>query len=174
MSLEQRELTDRASRTSLRARRLIYGASFGPDTLKAIGQAFDKAWAQIAGNFGNDPSDIERARLRLANAMLSVASEDCHDVAVRTQSQWSNSFEIYWRDRAEEGRAISANIRNPQCKRIMQELAATYEHLARLTVEFKSAAGTPASSFEMRSKISNSESRSAAKNPSDRCGAKRH
>jgi hypothetical protein len=36
----------------------------------------------------------------------------------------------------------------------MQELAATYEHLARLTTDFKAAAGTPAS-FEMRSKISN-------------------
>jgi len=66
----------------MRARQLIDGASFGPDTLKAIGQAFDQAWAQIAGNFGNDPSDIERARLRLANAMLSVASEDSRDVAV--------------------------------------------------------------------------------------------
>ena len=37
---------------------------------------------RIAGNFGNDPSDIERARLRLANAMLSVASEDSREVAV--------------------------------------------------------------------------------------------
>ena len=66
----------------MRARPLIDGASFGPDTLKVIGQAFDQAWAQIAANFGNDPSDIERARLRLANAMLSVASEDSRDVAV--------------------------------------------------------------------------------------------
>jgi hypothetical protein len=66
----------------MRARQLIDGASFGPDTLKAIGQAFDQAWAQIAGNFGDDPSDIERARLKLANAMLSVASEDSRDVAV--------------------------------------------------------------------------------------------
>ena len=62
--------------------------------------------------------------------------------------------EAYWRDRADEALAISADIRNPECKRIMQELAATYEHLARLTAEFKSAAGAPAS-FEMPSKISN-------------------
>jgi hypothetical protein len=66
----------------MRAHQLIDGASFGPDTLKAIGQAFDQAWAQIAGNFGDDPSDIESARLRLANAMLSVVSEDSHDVAI--------------------------------------------------------------------------------------------
>jgi hypothetical protein len=46
--------------------------------------------------------------------------------------------------------------KNPQCKTIIQELAATYEHLARLTTEFKSAAGTPAS-FEVPSKISNED-----------------
>ena len=40
----------------MRARQLIDGAAFGPDALKAIGQAFDEAWAKIAGNFGNAPS----------------------------------------------------------------------------------------------------------------------
>ena len=64
----------------MKARQFIDGASFGPDALKAIGQAFDEAWAQIAANFGNDPEDIERARYRLATAMLSVASEDSRDV----------------------------------------------------------------------------------------------
>jgi hypothetical protein len=59
--------------------------------------------------------------------------------------------EGYWLDRAEEALAISADISNPECKRIMRELAATYEHVARLTAEFKSAAGTPGS-IEMRSK----------------------
>ena len=29
------------------------GAAFGPDALKATGQAFDAAWAEIEGNFGN-------------------------------------------------------------------------------------------------------------------------
>jgi hypothetical protein len=42
----------------MKARRLIDGASFGPDALKAIVQAFDKAWAEIAGNFGNEPTVI--------------------------------------------------------------------------------------------------------------------
>jgi hypothetical protein len=60
----------------MRARRLIDGAAFGPDALKVIGQAFDAAWAEVAGNFGNDPVQIEAARLRLANAVLSIASED--------------------------------------------------------------------------------------------------
>jgi hypothetical protein len=66
----------------VRARQLIDGASFGPDTLKAIGAAFDAAWAEIAGSFGNDPIAIEAARLRLANAILSIASENSRDVEV--------------------------------------------------------------------------------------------
>ena len=61
----------------MKARQLIDGASYGPETLKAMGQAFDEAWQSIAGN---DPQDIERARLRLANALLSVTAEDSRDV----------------------------------------------------------------------------------------------
>ena len=64
----------------MKARRMIDGASFGPEALKAIGAAFDAAWAEISNHFGSDPSDIEAARLRLAEAMLSVASEDSRDV----------------------------------------------------------------------------------------------
>jgi hypothetical protein len=67
---------------AMRARRLIDGASFGSEATKAIGQAFDAAWAEIARNFGDDPADIEDARLKLANALLSVASEDSQDVEV--------------------------------------------------------------------------------------------
>jgi hypothetical protein len=66
----------------MKARRLIDGAAYGPNALKALGQAFDEAWASIAGNFGDDRSDIERARLKLATALLSVASEDSRDVEV--------------------------------------------------------------------------------------------
>jgi hypothetical protein len=65
----------------MKARRLIDGASFGPDTLRAMGQAFDEAWAEIAGNFGTLPIEVESARLRLADAVLSVATEDSTDVA---------------------------------------------------------------------------------------------
>jgi hypothetical protein len=66
----------------MKARRLIDGASFGPETLKALGEAFDQAWAEIAGNFGDIPFEIENAKLRLAEAMLSVATEGSMDVAV--------------------------------------------------------------------------------------------
>ena len=33
---------------------LIENRTFGPDALKVIGQAFEDAWAEIAGNFGED------------------------------------------------------------------------------------------------------------------------
>jgi hypothetical protein len=64
----------------MKARAHIDGASYGPDALKVIGQAFDEAWRTVAGNFGSDPHNVEKARLRLATALLSVASEDSCDV----------------------------------------------------------------------------------------------
>jgi len=65
---------------SKRAAQLVDGASFGPDALKAIGQAFDAAWAEIEVAFGDVAIDIDNARYRLANALLSVASEESRDV----------------------------------------------------------------------------------------------
>jgi hypothetical protein len=60
----------------MRARRLLNGASFGPESMNAIGQAFDAAWESIGGNFGDAPKVLEEARYRLANCILSVAAED--------------------------------------------------------------------------------------------------
>jgi hypothetical protein len=65
----------------MEARRLIDSASFGPDALRAIGQAFDEAWASIERDFGCD-QEREAAHLKLATAILSVASEDSRDVEV--------------------------------------------------------------------------------------------
>ena len=45
-----------------------------------MGEAFDQAWTEIGGNFSSLPVEIEAARLRLAEAMLSVATEDSTDV----------------------------------------------------------------------------------------------
>jgi hypothetical protein len=64
----------------MRARQLIDGAAFGPDALKAIGEAFDAAWAEIADNVGNDPVANDEARYKLATPLLDVASEDSRDV----------------------------------------------------------------------------------------------
>ena len=71
-----------AKEATMTARQLIDGASFGPDTLKALGQAFDEAWQEIAPNFGDEQQEIDAARLRLANAVLSIADEDSRDVEV--------------------------------------------------------------------------------------------
>jgi hypothetical protein len=70
----------------MKARQLIDGAALGPDALKVIGQAFDQAWAQIAANYGNDPKDVERGRLRLARAVLEAATDDSRDVKQLTRS----------------------------------------------------------------------------------------
>jgi hypothetical protein len=65
----------------MEARRLFDNASLGPDALKAVGEAFEKAWSEIERNIGCDQAR-EAARLKLANALLSVASEDSRDVEV--------------------------------------------------------------------------------------------
>jgi len=66
----------------MKARQLIDGASFGPNTLKVIRQAFDEAWASIEESFVDTPSIVEIARLKLAEALLSVATEDSRDPEV--------------------------------------------------------------------------------------------
>jgi hypothetical protein len=75
-------MTKTPKATTTKAQQLIDGASFGPDALRAIGEAFDASWAAISANFGNDPVDAEKARLRLAEALLSIADEDSRDVEV--------------------------------------------------------------------------------------------
>jgi hypothetical protein len=62
----------------MKAHEPIDRASFGPDALKAIGRAFDESWFSIAGNFAKD--QIETARLRLADVLLSIANDDSRDV----------------------------------------------------------------------------------------------
>jgi hypothetical protein len=64
---------------------MIVGASFGPDALKAITQAFDEAWTSIADQY-HTPVQIDAARMQLAQAVLSVASESSRDVEVLKQA----------------------------------------------------------------------------------------
>jgi hypothetical protein len=63
----------------MKARKIIQAASFGPAALKVIGQAFDEAWADIAGSF-NGAQQTEAARIKLATAILSVATDASRDV----------------------------------------------------------------------------------------------
>jgi hypothetical protein len=64
------------------ALQLIDVAAFGPDALRAIRQAFDEVWAEIASTFGSHLVVIEAARLKLADTLLSIASEQSRDVEV--------------------------------------------------------------------------------------------
>jgi len=66
----------------VKAQALIDGASYGPEALHAICQAFDEAWVEIAGHFAGDPLSEANARLSLAEAILSVATETSRDVQV--------------------------------------------------------------------------------------------
>jgi hypothetical protein len=64
----------------MKARRLIEGAEFGPETLKVIFAAFDAAWQEIAPHYdAGDAAQIEQARLQLAHAVLEAAGDDGRD-----------------------------------------------------------------------------------------------
>jgi hypothetical protein len=55
---------------------LLDGKAFDPNMLGVIGAAFDCAWSEIEGHFGE--TDAEFARSRLAEAILIVASDHEH------------------------------------------------------------------------------------------------
>jgi hypothetical protein len=57
---------------------MIDEAPFGPKTVKAIGKTFDQASVRIKRIFGNDPHAAEAASVRLAEAILSIATESGH------------------------------------------------------------------------------------------------
>ncbi len=59
---------------------VIGSRAYGPETLSALHQAFDEAWAAIANNIGSDVRDVKDARNRLADALLAAAEQDCRDV----------------------------------------------------------------------------------------------
>jgi hypothetical protein len=63
----------------MKARALISAASYGPETLKVIYQAFDAAWAEIAHHFEGHQAQVDAARERLAHAVLAVADEHSPD-----------------------------------------------------------------------------------------------
>jgi len=72
-----------AERAELREPRpLIENASFGPKILQAIGEAFEVGWLEIADHYSNTQAERETARVKLATALLSVATEDTCDPQV--------------------------------------------------------------------------------------------
>jgi len=63
----------------MRAAKILAGCTYGPETLRIIGKAFDDAWADIAVHFAGDTGRAEAARERLAHAVLVAAMEDSRD-----------------------------------------------------------------------------------------------
>ena len=63
----------------MRAAKILAGCTYGPETLKIIGKAFDDAWANIAEHFVDDASLANAARERLAHAVLVAATEESRD-----------------------------------------------------------------------------------------------
>lgn len=60
----------------MKARTILGGASYGPDRLKDIYQAFDEAWAAIRPLVDDAPLAQEAARVKLANLILGVAKDE--------------------------------------------------------------------------------------------------
>ena len=60
----------------MQARKLIEGSTYGPETLKVIGKAFDDTWSEVAGHFSPNGLQARSARLKLAHAVLAVARDD--------------------------------------------------------------------------------------------------
>jgi hypothetical protein len=58
----------------VKARQLIGGASFPPDELKVIFEAFDDAWDELSPKVSARASAIESARLSLAAIVLNLAA----------------------------------------------------------------------------------------------------
>jgi hypothetical protein len=58
----------------MKARQLIGSASFQPDELKVIFEAFDDAWDEIAADVSSRASAVEAARLSLAQIVLNLAA----------------------------------------------------------------------------------------------------
>ena len=64
----------------MRARRVVVGASFQPETIKVMTDAFDAAWEEISGGFSDDDTLREKARILLAQAVINVTSEESRNV----------------------------------------------------------------------------------------------
>jgi len=54
-------------------------ASYAPDRLKVLGNAFDEAWQTLARNIGEAPAEIDRARMTLANVILTLPCSEIAD-----------------------------------------------------------------------------------------------
>lgn len=83
-------------------RKLVERATYSPETMAVIFDAFDAAWVEIAVRFTtDDPEAFELARNRLATAILSVAKPDATDVsALKSEALAAFDQMSPFRDRA--------------------------------------------------------------------------
>lgn len=72
---------------------LIKAAAYGPEDLKLICEAFDRAWEAIMPVVDDAPLAQEAARLKLANMILSIARSDKRGHARCGQAAQPNSNE---------------------------------------------------------------------------------
>jgi hypothetical protein len=72
--------------TAVKARALIGGASYDPDTLKVLYQAFDDAWEQIAPEVADRSAATYAARMKLAETILGLARNGARDVQALTDA----------------------------------------------------------------------------------------
>jgi hypothetical protein len=101
----------------MKARALIDSASFCPEAVKALRQALDAAWAEIAHHFGDDPVVQESARLSLANAILSGATDTNRNVEALKKAGLA--------------RRVAELAEDPTLKRELLLVAADCERLAK-------------------------------------------
>lgn len=57
----------------MKARQIIGGATFSPDVLKVLFEAFDDAWHEVAADVSARVGAIDAARSRLASIVLGLA-----------------------------------------------------------------------------------------------------
>src|SRR5262245_35503234 len=132
----------------MKARARLLGASYAPETVRAMLEAFDAAWASVRFHFYDSPETFEPARLGLANAILREAADDHRDVeqlkaaglaAVAAHYRLGpDDFGLeaimpqrvnnprYWRSFAEETLAIAEQMKDPECRRLLMGVAETY------------------------------------------------
>jgi len=67
--------------SNVEAKKLLGQASYGPEMLSALFQAFDEAWKILAPSCGQNPLSVHATRLKLANAILSVARNNIEDAS---------------------------------------------------------------------------------------------
>ena len=73
----------------MRARRLLEGSVIDPQSLALLSKAFDEAWNSISHQYAT-ASEVEEARLELAQSVLAVASFHGDDIEALKRNALAN------------------------------------------------------------------------------------